>query len=208
MKKLILLTTFIIIGKLSAQTEFGLKAGYNLSQMKWKVSGFNDYDFDSKSYFYVGGLAEHHLTDKFSIQGEILYTELGGKTSEELYDLIGNEVVFMGDNTITFKSSQIQVPISAKYYVIPKLSFSAGMNFGINISSKVEQTFISEMSPRGKIESYKTINLFPFLGTEYQFNKNLFADFRYHLNFINAAKKDFIPTYFSIFQAGIGYRFK
>ena len=42
----------------------------------------------SKSFFYVGGLAEHHLSSKFSVQAEILYTQLGGKSQEEeLYDL-------------------------------------------------------------------------------------------------------------------------
>lgn len=208
MKKIILLLAFSSIANLNAQTEFGVKAGYNLSQMKWKISGFDDYQFDSKSFFYVGGLAEHHLTDQFSIQGEVLYTELGGKTQETLTDLVGNEVVEMGTNTITFTHSQIQVPISAKYYVAPKFSLSAGVNFGFNISSNVKQTFNSPMTPSGKTENLKTLNLSPFVGTEYQFNKNLFADLRYHFNFINAAKKDFIPTHFSIFQVGIGYRFK
>ena len=209
MKKTFLLLAISFIGSLNAQTDFGVKAGYNLSNMKWKVSGFDDYKFDSKSFFYVGGLAEHHVTDKFSIQGELLYTELGGKSKEEtLTDIVGNEVVEMGSNTATFTISQIQVPISAKYYVAPKFSLSAGMNFGFNISSKVKQTFNSPMTPSGETENFKTLNLSPFLGTEYQFNKNFFADFRYHFNFINAAKKNHIPTHIGFLQAGLGYRFK
>ncbi len=209
MKKIILLLACAFIGNLKAQTDFGVKAGYNLSKMKWEISGFDDYNFDSKSFFYVGGLAEHHLSSKFSLQAEILYTQLRGKSQEEeLYDLVGNEVILIGTNRSTYTTSQIQVPIAAKYYIAPQFSLSAGMNFGFNISTKVKNSFNSDLTPSGDAENLKTLNLFPFLGTEYQFNKNIFADFRYHFNVINAAKKDFAPTYFGILQAGIGYRFK
>lgn len=49
MKKLFILCLTALFGITKAQTEFGGKAGYNLSNMKWKVSGFDDFKFDSKS---------------------------------------------------------------------------------------------------------------------------------------------------------------
>lgn len=210
MKKIyLLLITFVLSGNINAQTEFGVKAGYNLSNMKWEVSGFDDFKFSSKSYFYVGVLAEHHLTDKFSIQAELLYTELGGQSpAEELTTVVGNEVLVIGTNATTFTTSQIQVPIAAKYYVVPNFSLSAGINFGFNISSKVENTFNSDQTPSGKTDLFKTLNIFPFLGTEYKFNEHFFADARYHFNFFNAAVQDAPITKIGFLQAGFGYRFK
>ena len=91
MKKIVLFLIIVAFGNLSAQNSFGVKAGYTLSNMKWQVSGFDDYNFDSKSSFYVGGLAEHRFSDKLSLQGELLYTELGGKSpEEELTTVVGN----------------------------------------------------------------------------------------------------------------------
>ena len=210
MKKIYFLLVIVLLsGTIKAQTEFGIKAGYNLSNMKWQVSGFDDFKFNSKSFFYVGGLVEHHLNDKFSIQAEALYTELGGKSpEEELTTLVGNQVVVIGTNSTTLKTAQIQVPIAAKYYFIPNFSLSAGMNFGFNISSKVENTFNSAQTPSGKIDFFKTLNIFPFIGTEYKFDKHFFADARYQFNFFNAAVKDAPTTKIGIFQAGLGYRFK
>lgn len=191
-----------------AQREFGGKAGYNLSNMKWKVSGFDDFKFDSKSYFYVGALAEHRLSDKFSLQGEILYTQLGGAITETLTAIVGNEVIEMGTNNTKISTSQIQIPLAAKFYAVPNFSLSAGMNFGINISSKVSQTFVSDMTPSGKTDFFKTVNLFPFVGAEYQLTEQIFADVRYHFDFFNAAISNAPPTHIGFLQAGLGYRFK
>ena len=63
MKKIILLLACAFIGNLKAQTDFGVKAGYNLSNMKWEISGFDDYNFDSKSFFYVQLTAFHVNTE-------------------------------------------------------------------------------------------------------------------------------------------------
>ena len=53
MKKIYLILIIAFFGTLNAQTQFGVKAGYNLSNMKWSVSGFDDMNFGSYSYFYV-----------------------------------------------------------------------------------------------------------------------------------------------------------
>jgi hypothetical protein len=208
MKKIYLILIIVIFGNLSAQTEFGVKAGYNLSNMKWVNSGYDNYRFDSYSYFYVGGLVENHLSEKFSIQEEIIYTKLGGKHSEEINAIVGNEVVDMGTNVTRFTTSQIQIPISAKYYLIPNFSLSAGMTLGFNFSSKVSNTFTSDTTPSGKTDLFKTVNLFPFLGTEYKLNNNFFLDARYNFNFFNTAIKNAPKTKIGFLQIGLGYRFK
>ena len=208
MKKILFALLIFAEITLHAQMQFGAKGGYNLSSMKWEVKGFDDYKFASQSYFYVGALAERKLSEKVSLQAEFLYTQLGGKNTEKLTTIVGNEVLEIGTNTTKIATSQVQVPVSAKYYVNPSFSLSAGLNFGFNISSKVTNSFVSDQTPNGNTNLFKTVNIFPFLGTEYKIDPHFFADARYHFNFFNAAIQDAPPTKISFLQVGISYRFK
>ncbi|AZA79599.1 PorT family protein [Chryseobacterium sp. G0186] len=182
---------------------FGVKGGYTLSNMK-----IFDIPLDSKSFFYAGILAEQPLSSQFSIQAEILYTQLGGKDAYPWVQLVGNEIVNMGNLTSDYKLNQIQVPISLKYYLIPKLSASVGMNLGFNISSKVKTSTVFGEVDNGNLENIKTLNLFPFLGAEYKINQKFFIDARYNFNFIKINKSESAPMKVGFFQAGVGYRFK
>lgn len=182
---------------------FGVKGGYTLSSMKF----FNT-QLDSKSYFYVGILAEQPLSSKFGLQAEVLYTQLGGKDAYPWYELVGNEVVNMGNMHFNYKFNQIQVPISVKYYIVPELSASVGMNLGFNISSKVKMNTVFDEAETHNYESLKTLNLFPFLGAEYKINQKFFVDARYNFNFIEMNKNNAVPIKIGFLQAGVGYRFK
>ncbi len=182
---------------------FGVKGGYTLSSMKF----FNT-QLDSKSYFYAGILAEQPLSSKFGLQAEVLYTQLGGKDAYPWYELVGNEVVNMGNMNFNYKFNQIQVPISVKYYIVPELSASVGMNLGFNISSKVKMNTVFDEAETHNYESLKTLNLFPFLGAEYKINQKFFVDARYNFNFIEMNKSNAVPIKMGFLQAGVGYRFK
>lgn len=208
MKKIYLILIVLIFCKVSAQTEFGVKAGYNLSNMKWNIPGFDDYKYDSNSYFYIGGLAEHHLSDQFSVQAELIYTEIGGGRNEIITTIVGNEVLEIGNANVKILTSQIQVPLSAKFYPTSDFSLSGGLNFGFNVNSRVKTDFISDQLYNGKTTLFKSVNIFPFLGTEYKFSNRVFADARYHFGLFNAAKEYAPETKINFFQVGIGYRFK
>ncbi|MCS3529691.1 porin family protein [Chryseobacterium sp. JUb7] len=186
-----------------SKVSFGIKGGYSLSQMK-----FFDSKLDSKSYFYAGIVAEQPVSSKVSIQAEALCTQLGGKQAYS-YLYINDPDMSIVDNTIEFdyQLTQIQIPVSVKYYFIPNLSASVGMNFGINISEKVKTDEIVNGSTSRNYENIKTLNLFPFLGAEYKLTDNFFVDARYHFNFIEV-NKGALPTKIGFLQAGVGYRFK
>lgn len=208
MKKLNLILFIFLFGAVSAQTHFGAKAGYISSTLKWGASNdtfWEDYsDFDSKSYFYVGGFAEHFLSEKFAIQGELIYTEIGGKTYLDLYQIVGTEVVNTGKTEVKYNYPQLQIPISAKYYFIKNLAVSGGLNFGFNLNPNVEFNFVGMED--GKIENAKTLNLFPFLGAEYHFTNNIFADARYNFGTGNIHESG-VKVNANFFQIGLGYRF-
>jgi opacity protein-like surface antigen len=184
-----------------SQFKFGVKAGYSLSSMKV----FED-KLDSKSYFYAGLVGEMPVASKVGIQAEVLYTQLGGKQSLPLVDLVGNEVVNLGNVDFNYQLTQIQIPVSVKYYIIPQLSAAVGMNFGFNLSEKLKTDVIVNGTDSQDLIGFKTLNLFPFLGAEYKLTDHFFVDARYNFNFFDAHKNGF-TTKIGFMQAGVGYRF-
>ena len=208
MKKIGLLLMIAVSSLFFAQTHFGVKAGYINSSLHLKESPdtvWEDYsDFKSNSFFYVGGFAEHFISNKFALQGELLFTQVGGKTTVDLYTFLsGFEWVPMGTVEGKLKYTQIQVPISAKYYFVNQFAISGGFNFAFNISTKAD----FDMLGSGKIENARTLNMNPFLGAEYHINQNIFVDARYNFGF-GYINRDGIDMRSRFFQIGLGYRFK
>ncbi|MCY0976971.1 porin family protein [Chryseobacterium wangxinyae] len=209
-KNFFLTLSVTISGFMSAQTadqgsesqfKFGAKAGYSLSSMK-----IFDNKIDSKSYFYAGFVGEMPVSSKVGIQAEVLYTQLGGTEHLPLVQLIGNEVTELGDVAFDYQFSQIQIPVSVKYYFIPKLSAAVGMNFGFNFSEKLKTDGIVNGTDSQDLQDFKTLNLFPFLGAEYKLTDRFFVDARYNFNFFDMHKNGF-TTKIGFLQAGVGYRF-
>lgn len=209
MKKLIALLLMTAGFSLSfAQTHFGVRAGYNLSNMTFDWKQFGKEKLDSKSYFYIGGFVEYSVTEKFSLQGEMVYTELGGRTYVESTEITDYGVIPAGMNAVDFHLPQLQIPVSAKYYPIKKLALLGGLNFGINVDPNVKFKYHDFSNPSDSdLSNMKTLNIFPFLGTEFHFTEKIFADARYHFNFFEINKEG-LPMKIGFFQVGLGYRFK
>ena len=207
MKKIALLLMISVSSLSFAQTHFGVKAGYINSSLHLKESPdtlWEDYsDFKSNSFFYVGGFAEHFISNKLALQGELLFTQVGGKTKIDLYSIIGNELIQMGTVDAKLKYTQLQVPISAKYYLVDQFAISGGFNFAFNISTKADFDILGS----GKIENARTLNVNPFLGAEYHITQNILADARYNFGFAYINKNG-IDMRSRFFQIGLGYRFK
>src|SRR5690606_22490540 len=112
MKKLLLVATlaFGFVATSAAQeTTFGLKAGLNLSNAKFKVDGISASP-DGRAGFYIGGLVDFGISEKFHIQPEVLYSSEG-----------------VDEGEISF----VNIPVLAKYYVMEGLSIQAGPQLGI-----------------------------------------------------------------------------
>ncbi|MDI9257431.1 porin family protein [Flavobacterium sedimenticola] len=87
----------------SSDMKFGVKAGYINSNFT------GDYDTDATSGFYVGGLVDFSISEKFHVQPELLYSMEGAK-----------------DAALNF----VRIPVMAKYYVMEGLNLQAGPQFG------------------------------------------------------------------------------
>lgn len=206
MKKLITTITILLFAFSFAQLSYGVKAGYTNSKMRFDEEDL-EIKFDSRSSFYIGGFVERKISEKLSLQGELQYTELGGKKSFEVTKLVGTEVVVEGVANIKYINRQIQMPILAKYYLDPKFSLLGGINLGMSISGKFKTDFVSDTLQNENVENYRTLTIFPVIGTEFLFYQNFFAEARYNFGLFDAAKSNALNTYFNTFQIGLGYKF-
>lgn len=222
MKKLLLVASLAMFGFVAVKAQelrFGPKAGYSLSMLKAEGDG-ESYKFDSKSTFYAGGFVEYKFNDKFGIQGEVLYSPLGGKQEESYNETIMGVTVNATAKT-DFKLGSVQVPVSAKYFATENLAFALGLNVGIITSAKTDYTITGSVSGIGGATSnsesgsedikdnINTLNLAPFVGAEYTLENGLFFDARYNLGVSNLIKNqegnETLKN--SFLQVGVGFKF-
>ncbi|RXM39245.1 hypothetical protein BOQ62_13025 [Chryseobacterium sp. CH21] len=222
MKKILLASAIALFAGLNAQTTFGVKAGYALSKLNSSEGDFEFGGFEaslkSKSGFYIGGLVEHKFNNKFAVQGEVEYANLGGKA----------EVGIPGTGiTLTEKMNlnRIVIPVSARYYATPELGIYAGpyVSFKTNNKAKFEVSGPNAgmVDPSGLKEGerylerelndgLKSTDFGLFLGADYTIYKGLFVDARYSFGLTNMIKNpvDGETLKMNFFQLGIGYKFK
>lgn len=218
MKKLLLVAAVAVMG-ISANAQefrFGPKAGYSYSSIKMKGDGQSETS-DPLHTFYIGGMAEYKLSDNFAIQGELLYSQLGGKVKIEEADP-SNPATFLN-----FKAKQtfhtLLIPVSAKYFITEGLSVSAGASFGLILSAKQKLSTdfgfgipgfeLNADDDRDIKNQMNTLNIAPFLGAEYALENGLFFDARYNLGISNLAKhaEGNEKTTNSFVQVGVGFKF-
>lgn len=112
MKKIILsILAVAAFGTANAQDiKFGVKAGANFSNFT------GDFDAeDGRTGFYVGGVADFTVSEKFHVQPELLYSMEGAKDAEMDF---------------------LRIPIMAKYYVMDGLNLQAGPVLGFKIGAE------------------------------------------------------------------------
>jgi len=110
MKKILLsILAVVAFGTASAQDmKFGVKAGANFSNFT------GDVDSDGLTSFYIGGLVDFAVSEKFHVQPELLYSMEGAKDAE-----------------ISF----LRIPIMAKYYIAEGFNLQAGPSIGFKVSA-------------------------------------------------------------------------
>lgn len=124
MKKLFLLAAIAVFGFTNVNAQeisFGAKAGLNLAS----ITGDDTDDLDGRTAFHFGVVAEIGISDKFSVQPELLYSGQGATESFEGIDL-----------DINF--DYINLPVMAKFYVAEGFSLELGPQVGFLMSAKAK----------------------------------------------------------------------
>lgn len=121
MKKLFLVTAIAVsvLSNVNAQDiKFGAKAGLNFAF----ITGDNTEDLKPNTDFHFGVMAEFKISDKFSLQPELIYSGQGADINIE------------SEGSITL--NYLNLPLIGKYYFTEKLSLEAGPQIGYLLSTK------------------------------------------------------------------------
>lgn len=180
---------FVLASMNAQEVKFGAKAGLNLAS----VIGDETDGLDSRTYFHLGLLGEIVISDKFSLQLELLYSAQGAKESFEGID-------------IDLKLDYINLPIMAKFYVADGFSLELGPQVGFLMSAKAEGEGESE-----DIKDFvKGIDFGANFGVGYKMESGLNFGARYNLGFSNindGEGSDEFKNQNSVIQISVGYFF-
>ena len=123
-----ILTLAIAFGLLSsssfAQFKLGIKGGANIH----KLQGQSFKDNFSFGY-HLGGFAEIGLSNKFSVQPEVLFSQVNIDTSNQFSD------VYNFDNISKVKLSYLQIPLLLNYKANEFVTLQAGPQYSILMDS-------------------------------------------------------------------------
>lgn len=170
---------------------FGVKGGVNFSNFSgdgW--SGFDD--GDARTAYHLGLVSEIPVSDRFSIQPEVLYSAQG-------YDIVRRD----NDSDLEHKLDYVTLPVLAKLYVVQGLSIEAGPQFGFLVDHEVGTGENDMDLPDDKINNF---DLSLGLGASYKFNK-FFLYGRYNAGMTDIYDVEGVEAKNSVIQAGVGLLF-
>ena len=206
MRKSILLLVAMVFGLLNLnaqEVKFGAKAGVNFAS----ISGDETDDLDGRTSFHFGAVAEIMISEKFSVQPELLYSAQGAKSTYE--DEFEKEEV-------TIKLDYINIPIMAKYYVAEGFSIEAGPQIGFLMNSEAEYDYtdkedsdFNESGTEDLKDQIKSIDFGFNLGLGYKMESGLNFGARYNLGLSDLWDIDTggVKNQNSVIQISVGYFF-
>lgn len=207
MKKIILSTLLVLaFGFTYAQkAEFGIKGGLNSSNFSGDTEGM---DFKPRVGFNIGAFAAIKLSEKITLQPEILFSTQGAKAENVSADV--NGVNYTAD--IKFNLSYINVPVMFKYYVADKFNLEAGPQIGFLTSAETSTQLVgySQTVDQDAKDYFESVDFGFNLGAGYDFTKNVSAGIRYNIGLSNVLKTqpgDNSESQNSVLSLSVGYKF-
>jgi hypothetical protein len=193
MKNTLLLIVISLSLSVSAQKSkkeegitFGVKGGLNVSNFAGDIK-----DNTFRTSVHLGIFSEIMISDKFSLQPELLYSGQG----------------YSGSATPGFSRSKydyINLPVLAKIYIAEKISIEAGPQIGFLVSAK-EKTSDDKLS----IPNQKTVDFGLNLGLAYDLKNGVFFQTRYNLGLSNVnsdSNANAIKYTNSVIQLSVGIK--
>ncbi|MCT4698875.1 porin family protein [Tenacibaculum haliotis] len=194
MKKVLLTIAIVAAGfTVNAQeVTFGAKAGLNIAN----VSGDGIDDNDARTSFHIGAVAEIEISDKFSVQPELVYSAQGAKTKMEGID-------------VTMALDYLNVPVMAKYYVAEGFSLELGPQIGFLMSAKMKAEVGGESVEEDIKDDYKmkSVDFGLNFGAGYKLESGLNFSARYNLGLSKISDIEDSTGKNGVFQVSVGYNF-
>jgi opacity protein-like surface antigen len=179
-KQSLLLYLFLLFTICSfSQTKYGLKGGLNFTDTTTGVTFMGQsYGINTspKTSFYLGGFVEYPLNKKGNLflVPELLYNQNG--TTIDPKTTANDQDIDYTSNGGKIAISQLNLPILLQFTTPKKISFLGGIYIG-TISG------IKATNNNGTTSTSTNYNSFDYgfiIGAKYNFQKNMFAEFRYN----------------------------
>lgn len=208
--------------KSTSPITFGVKAGFNASTLS-KYDGYDGYDNDQKLKpgFNAGVFVNIPVAEKFSVQPEVLFSQLGSKTEEkEVY--YNNSDKFKRETDYKKTLNYLTIPVMVQYNILPQLYVEAGPEFGFLLGGK-DKGDLTLTQTSGNTTTTQTTsfsenivkdlhNKFNFgigIGAGYYFTQNFGVTARFTAGITDIYKHnngDAVRN--NAFQVGVAYKFK
>lgn len=200
----------VVVGSMSFAQQFGIKAGANISSIS--KDGFEN--SKSKVGFYGGLFMNAPLSEQFSIQPEVLYSQQGAEV-KKTYTALGNTTTIDGKLNLDY----ITVPVMFQFKATPEFYIEAGPEFGFLVNAKqkgdikVNGNTLTSNSYDAK-DNYNSFNMGAALGVGFNITENFGVNARYVAGFTDINKdgnttlqNDDNKNRNNTFQVGLGYKF-
>ncbi|HMR93193.1 MAG TPA: porin family protein [Chitinophagaceae bacterium] len=187
MKKIFLAVAFISTGIIAgAQAKFGAKAGLNLAN--W--SGSDADGAKMKIGFHFGGLVNLAVSESFSIQPELQFSNQGIKSDD-------------GEVDVTIHSNYLNIPVMAQYNNASGFYAETGPYVGFLLSAKAKAEGESEDIK----EWFKSTDFGWGLGLGYKLASGLGFGARYNFGLAKLPEEGDGKISNSVIQVGLSYTF-
>ena len=191
MKKFVFFISALVLSSTFAAAQefvyFGAKGGFTFSNIYG--GGFSDFEgAKTRTAYQFGVLAQIPITDKFSIQPEVLY-------SVQEFDLRGDG----NQPDIEHQLDYIDVPVLVKYYMTTGLNLEAGPQVGFVVDEQVGAGDLFN-------DYGNNIEISLGLGVSWEFD-NYFLYGRYNASATKLYDLPDVNARNLVVQAGLGYMF-
>ncbi|WP_373707608.1 porin family protein [Kaistella sp.] len=201
MKKLVL-GAAIAMSSLTFAQQFGVKAGMNVSSLS-SEEGLSDQG--SKIGFNAGVFMNAPLAENFSIQPELMYSQMGDKYNQTIAG-----TTYARSRHLDY----VTLPVMFQYNATPAFYLEAGPEFGLLVGAKNKFTNESTNNTIAESANYKDdlngFNVGIGLGAGYYFTPKVGLTARYVAGLTDIAKdrpsgSDSVKN--NVFQVGLAYKF-
>ena len=145
-KKVFLAVVLLVLAvSVSAQLNFGVKAGFNASTISnFKEFVGDDASMNFKPGFHVGVAAQYMFAPQMGIEAGLFYSTLGVKSTDEYTETEGG-ISIKYKEEVTAKPSYLQLPIAFVYkmevgqdlFLCPSLGIYCGYGIGGKVEAEV-----------------------------------------------------------------------
>lgn len=211
--------------KSSSPVTFGVKGGLTASTISCSDDRYYEYEEHNdedklKVGFQAGVFVNIPVAEKFSIQPELLFNQLGSKV-EERYNHYSSNSSFKHNSEYKVNLNYLTLPVMVQYNILPQLYVEAGPEFGYLLGGKVKGDDITTMTTGNSttiskesysedlpMDIYRRFNFGIGIGAGYYFTQNFGVTARFTAGISNIMKETDYKMRNNAFQVGVAYKFK